>query len=104
MILLRDILPPDSPDPLVARTSEEEGAVLVSCDGDFRRIASKIPKGERTRFRKLSRIHLQCQGPQAIHRIKAAMSFIEAEYELAQKSNDPRMHLVISKGYLKTDR
>lgn len=52
---VRDILPTDSPDPLVATVSEEDGTVLVSCDRDFKLIAPRIPRGHRARFRRLSR-------------------------------------------------
>jgi hypothetical protein len=36
---VRDILPIDSPDPLIATVSEEDGDILVSCDRDFKLIA-----------------------------------------------------------------
>ena len=104
VIFLRDILPTDTPDQVVADVSETEGAVLVSCDGDFRRIAPRIPQGERQRFRTLSRVHLQVQAPQAAVRVEAAMSFIETEYEHAQNTNDPRMILSIGSSYLRTLR
>jgi predicted nuclease of predicted toxin-antitoxin system len=32
---LRDIMPIDSPDPVVAAVGDMEGAILVSCDHDF---------------------------------------------------------------------
>lgn len=104
VIFLRDILPTDTPDEVVADVSETEGAVLVSCDGDFRRIAPRVPHGERQRFRNLSRIHLQVQGPHAARRIEVAMSFIEAEYEIAQNSDDTRMILAIRDQVLRTHR
>lgn len=104
VILLRDILPTDSPDPLVATVSENQGAVLVSHDGDFKYIAPRIPVGARTRFSKLSRIHLQCPEPQAAKRVREAMSLIEAEYDIAQSSPDSRMILGISKQVIKTHR
>jgi predicted nuclease of predicted toxin-antitoxin system len=102
--LVRDILPTDSPDPLIATVSEEDGAILVSCDRDFKIIAPRIPRGYRTRFRKLSRISLQCSEPQAAQRVKAAMSLIEAEYEIARGSSDKRMFIVIQNDGIKTHR
>ncbi len=39
VILLREQLAPDSPDPLVAAVSEMNGAVLVSLDSDLKRLA-----------------------------------------------------------------
>lgn len=101
---VRDILPVDSSDPLVATVSEEYECVLVSCDRDFRLIAPRIPHGKRARFRKLSRISLECSEPQAATRVEAAMSLIEAEYEIAQRSRDKRLIIVIQSAGIKTQR
>ena len=61
VVFLRAWLPTDFPDQLVAAVSEDEGAVLVTVDGDFRKhIAPHIPIGPRARFRKLSHIRLEC--------------------------------------------
>jgi hypothetical protein len=105
IVYLRDWLPTDSPDQLVAAVSENEGAVLVTVDGDFRKhIAPRIPIGARTRFRKLSHIRLECPEPQAAKRLEAAMSFIEAERELALRRPDKRMILAIGISVLRTYR
>jgi predicted nuclease of predicted toxin-antitoxin system len=101
---VRDILPTDSPDQLVAAVSEQEGAILVSCDRDFKQIAPRIPRGARARFRKLSRISLECDEPQAARRVLAAMTLIEAEYEIASSSSDPRMFVTIQNSGIKTHR
>ena len=80
---VRDILPADSPDPLVATVSEDQCAILVSCDKDFDRIAPRIPKGSRSRFKKLSRITLACSEPQAAQRVEKLMEYIELEFKNA---------------------
>jgi predicted nuclease of predicted toxin-antitoxin system len=102
--LVRDILPTDSPDVLVAAASEIEGAILVSCDRDFDIIAPRIPRGMRSRFRRLSRISLQCSEPKAAQRVRAAMTLIEAEHEIAENSKDPRLFIVIQDHGIKTHR
>ncbi len=105
VIFLRDELPSDSPDPVVATVSEDMEAVLVSCDSDFRKkIAPRIPVGARTRFRKLSRIDLRCSEPRAGQRVEVVMSLIEAEFEIAQNSHDTRMHVAIGDSYIRTER
>jgi predicted nuclease of predicted toxin-antitoxin system len=104
VIHVRDILPVDSSDPLVATVSEEDNSVLVSCDRDFKLIAPRIPKGKRSRFRKLSRVSLECSEPQAVQRVQEAMSFIESEYQLAQTKPDKRMIIVIQTNGMKTLR
>ncbi|MGH6804871.1 MAG: DUF5615 family PIN-like protein [Methyloceanibacter sp.] len=104
VIFLRNILPPDSPDQIVADVSEAEGAVLVSCDGDFQRIAPRIPIGQRRRFARLSRVSLNCPEPQAANRVRVAMSLIETEYEVAQNANDARMIISIGRQVIRTHR
>jgi predicted nuclease of predicted toxin-antitoxin system len=78
--LVREILPADSPDPLIAAVAELDSYVLVSHDRDFETIAPRIPKGSRARFRKLSRISLECNEAQAANRIRQTMSYIELAF------------------------
>ena len=101
---IRDYVPPGAPDPLVATVSEERDAILVSFDGDFENIAPRIPKGERTRFRKLSRIYMCCGEPQAAQRLEKALGLIQSEYELAKGQRDVRMNMWIARGYIKIHR
>jgi hypothetical protein len=84
--------------------SEEKGWILVSCDKDFKSVAPRIPKGMRTRFRRLSRISLDCNEPQAAQRVRAAMSLIEREYEFAMESEDQRLFITIRNSGIKTHR
>lgn len=104
VIFLREWLPIDSPDALVATVSENEGAVLVTVDGDFRKhVAPHIPRGARARFRKLNQIRLECSEPQAAKRLTAAMSFVEAEHVIATDSSR-RMIVAIGNDVLRTHR
>ena len=84
VILARDIFLEQTPDQIVATVAENMDAILVSNDYDYRQIAPRIPMG-RARYQRLSRIHLRCGEPQAANRMLAAMSFVEHEYQLAQK-------------------
>ena len=104
VLYLRDVLAPDSPDEIVAAFSEAEDAVLVSLDGDFKRIAPRIPNSQRRRFRRLSRIALRCNPLQAEQRLSVAMPLIEAEYDIAQASPDPRMIVSIGNSFIRTER
>jgi hypothetical protein len=102
-LFLREWLPTDSPDRLVAAVSENEGAVLLTSMGIFAStLLHIIPLGARARFRKLSHIRLECPEPQAANRLKAAMSFIEAEHALALERPDKRMILSIGINVLRT--
>ncbi len=104
VVRLRDELPPDSPDPVVAKYAEQIDAVLISHDRDFRKIAPRIPRGGKARFRRLSRIHLQCDYPEAENRVAAALGLVEFEWNLAQERADKRIHIVIQKTGIKTNR
>jgi predicted nuclease of predicted toxin-antitoxin system len=99
---IRDYVPPGSPDPLVATVAEELKAVLISFDGDFEKIAPRIPRGERTRFRKLSRIWMRCSEPQAAKRLKMALDLVVSEHRVSQPNAPMRMW--VSTSYLRTDR
>ena len=104
VILLRERIAPDSPDPLVAAVSEMNGAVLVSLDSDFKRLAPRVPKGQRQRFRKLSRIGLRCKAPRCAQRLIATLSLIEHEWMVAQESADKRMIVDIGESYIRSIR
>jgi len=104
VILLRERIPPASPDPLVAAVSEMYGAILVSHDRDFRAIAPRVAVGERRRFRNLSRVALTCSPPGAPNRMRAALSLIEHEWFLAQETSDKRMIIEVGTSYIRTIR
>ena len=103
VVLLREQLAPDAPDPLVAAVSEMHHPVLVSLDADFRTLVPRAGVG-RQRFRRLSRIALRCNEPQAASRVTAAMSLIEHEWEAVQARSDARMILEIGPSYIRTLR
>jgi predicted nuclease of predicted toxin-antitoxin system len=101
---IRDHVPPGSPDPLVATVSEALKAVLITFDGDFQHIAPRIPKGQRTRFKTLSRIWMRCDEPDASDRLESALPLVESEFKLAQQSADRRMLMSIGASWIRTDR
>jgi predicted nuclease of predicted toxin-antitoxin system len=103
-VYIRDYVPPDSPDQLVATVAQELDAVLISFDGDFQHIAPRIPKGQRTRFRTLSRIWMRCFEPDGANRLEQALSLAESEFALAQQRADKRMLMQVGSSYLRTDR
>src|SRR5712671_1307142 len=90
---IRDYVPPGSPDPLVATVSQELNAILISFDGDFKKIAPRVPHGERARFRKLCRVWMRCGEPQAAKRLASALDLIISEHQLAQTRPDTRLQM-----------
>jgi predicted nuclease of predicted toxin-antitoxin system len=101
---IRDYVPPGSPDPLVATVSQELNAILVSFDGDFEKIAPRIPHGQRGRFRRLCRIWMRCDEPQAAKRLASALDLILSEYGLAQQRADTRLRMWVGRSFLRIDR
>jgi hypothetical protein len=88
VVFLRDIMPVDSPDLVVATVGDMDGVILVSCDRDFDAIAPRILKGLRARFRRLSRLSIRCAEFHAARRIEEAMELIELEFRTAQSRSD----------------
>lgn len=103
MTRLRNVLPPDTPDPIVAKIAQDNDCILLTHDGDFKKVAPRIEKGSRKRFKKLSRIHLACPQAQAQKRLAAAIALIEFEWTGAQARKD-RLYLVIQPATIKTHR
>lgn len=101
---LRDVLPTDSPDPLVAKVAQDNDSILLTHDGDFKKVAPRIPEGERSRFRKLSKIHLACDPTKSSKRLAAAMNLVEFEWRAAQERKDKRVHIVVQPTLMKTLR
>lgn len=91
----RDILPIGAPDELVGSIAENDRALLVSHDKDFKRIAPRIPEGERTRFRNLSMIRMECIKPRSAQRMGVALPYIEFEYNERDGQHDQRIIIAV---------
>ena len=57
---VRDVLAAGSPDPVVAIVGDRLSAIVVTWDRDFERLVSRVPEGNRRRFRNLGRISFRC--------------------------------------------
>lgn len=91
----RELLPRGSPDELVATASEYDGAILISHDSDFRQIATRIPDGQKNRFKKLSMVRMQCTKPRSAQRIEVALPYIEFEFNQRAFMHDKRMIVTV---------
>jgi predicted nuclease of predicted toxin-antitoxin system len=104
VILLRDRIPTESPDALVAAVAEANNAVLVTFDPDFKALASRIGIGRR-RFATLSLIRFEkWRESQAANRMEAALSLIEHEWTFSHASRDRRLFVVITAQTIRTHR
>lgn len=102
--LLREVIPTESPDPLVAATAQSYRAVLVSFDRDFDAKRAAVQIGRREE--KLSRVILKCREPEAANRIEVAMTLIESEYRIFRKKDSglKRMYVEVQGGAIRTHR
>jgi predicted nuclease of predicted toxin-antitoxin system len=87
----RAVIPPDSPDPIVAKAAQDADAILISEDGDFKSLVQR--KGRR--FKRLSRVSLRCGSAQTANRMAAALSLVEFEFAQAQIRQDKRIIIEI---------
>ncbi len=91
MLRAREKVPEGTPDPIVAKVSQDLEAILLTDDTDFDSFVAKRQDGQKMRFRKLSRIRLGCKHSQIVNRLEATIELIEFEYELAQGRKDKRI-------------
>lgn len=101
---IHSLVPEGSVDPLVAFVAEDQQAVLISFDSDFQKISPRIPDGQKTRFKRLSRIYMRCNEYQSAQRLSKAIDLIKSEFNIAQASHDQRMQVSIGKSYIRTER
>lgn len=84
--------------------AQDNDCILITHDGDFKKVAPRVPVGERRRFRNLSKIHLACNPTKASKRLADAMTLVEFEWESAQARADKRVHIVVQPTLMKTLR
>jgi predicted nuclease of predicted toxin-antitoxin system len=90
VIWTRDLTSQGAPDDVVAAVAERDQATLVSHDKDFKKIAPRIPNGQRQRFRKLSMVRMICVKPRSAERIATAIPCIEFDYSQRAELADRR--------------
>lgn len=70
----------DTVDPVIAAVCADYGQVLISHDGDFRRISRRLKITNRTYQNSLHRIGMRCPEPNSAKRIIEALPLIEFEW------------------------
>ena len=104
MLRAKDKVPEGTQDPIVAKVAQDLSAILLTDDSDFKTIVKRRPDGQKRRFRKLSRVNLDCKHFQVVKRLEAAISLIEFEYEIAQGRQDKRMIVDLKPTIMRTHR
>jgi predicted nuclease of predicted toxin-antitoxin system len=100
---MQDAMARGSPDLLVSEVALRNNAILVAVDPDMRRIASRHGIGS-SRFKRLHLLQFLCAEPQAVHRLREALSLIEHEWELCQRKAARRFWVEIGNSFIRTHR
>ncbi len=93
---VRDLFASGIADPIISAIGDEDSAIVVTHDKDFKILAQRAPEGTRQRFRRLGRISLRCREPQAKKRIEELIDSIEFEFMQVQKRRDQRLIMEIT--------
>ncbi|MFN3971016.1 MAG: DUF5615 family PIN-like protein [Gemmobacter sp.] len=101
---ITDFIPEGSPDPLVARYSQEAGAILVSHDRDFKEYSARRPNVQQPRFPRLCVVHMQCKQPRIPDRLLACLPIVALEFALRQQMHDQRLIVEIKTDFLVVHR
>lgn len=79
IVRLRDVMPPDTKDPVVAIAAASSNRVLITTDKDFRQIAKTLNMTRRE-SQKLHRVALRCADSKSAKRMQEAIPLIEFEW------------------------
>lgn len=85
VVTVTDILFQEAEDQIVATAAVQEQRILVSHDGDMRRIERKISQGHRDRYPTLCRLMLCLPEASAAERLRAFMPAVELEFAEAAR-------------------
>jgi predicted nuclease of predicted toxin-antitoxin system len=95
--LVREVLLPGMPDPLVALAADTYSMIVVTWNKrDFDKLVKRVPAGNRNKFRRAGMICFSCSEPLGVKRLEKVIRLIELEYELVQAEKDHRLIAYIS--------
>ena len=93
---VRELFPGGIPDPVIATIGDKLSAIVVSWDKDFEALVSRIPKGNRAKFRRLGRISFRCKETQGRRLIEQWVDYIEFHFAKVASRRDARMIVQIT--------
>lgn len=99
----RDLLLAQAPDEVLAAVGDRNEAIVVSWDKDFKVLASKMPSGTKTRFRKLGRSNFQCKESQGKKRLEQVIELVDFAYARSQQQPDKRFIAIIGTSFIRFD-
>ncbi len=93
---VRDLFASGIADTIISAVGDEESAIVITHDKDFRILAQRAPEGSRQRFRRLGRISLRCRETRAKRRREELIESIEFEMTQTRKRHDQRLIMEIT--------
>ena len=82
---LRDVMPTDTKDPVIAIACSENAQVLVTFDTDFKAAAKRLKLTKKKYQNSLHRVLMRCHEPDGVARLKEAIAIIESEWKGIKK-------------------
>ena len=94
---VRDLFPAGIPDPVIAAIGDNMSAIVVTWDKDFDSLISRIPKGNKAKFRRLGRISFRCSEADGRACLERWIRHIEFHHSEALEQKDFRLILEIQR-------
>ena len=101
---ITDFIPAGSPDELVAAVANENYAILISHDKDFKTHASRRIDGQSPRYSNLCVVRMECKQPRIAERLQKSLSHIVLEYDERQHMKDKRLIINVKSDVLTVHR
>ena len=101
VMLVADLFPAGSPDPVIAAIADRMGAIVVTWDRDFEQLVRRVPAGNRAQFRRLGRISFRCNEARGRRLLERWIDMVEFHYERAREQPDFRMIVQIQESGVK---
>jgi predicted nuclease of predicted toxin-antitoxin system len=99
LVRLRDVMPTDTKDPIIAVACEQYGQVLITHDQDFKSSAKRLGITQK-QYQGLHRVLMRCPEPMSASRLSLAMELIKREWEYASGTQplniEVREHSIIT--------
>ena len=95
--LVRELFPPRTPDPIIAKKADDMSAIIVTWNTrDFRKLVARIPEGNAACLRRCGRICFRVKEQEGRRYAEKWIDDIEYHYEKAQRERDKRLLIEIT--------
>ncbi len=99
-----DVLEAGAKDPALVAWAEQNDAIVVTSDRGFRRLVTRIPEQDRSRYRRAGRIIVPGDPALALARLAELIDLIEILFALLQHDPDQRLVMEIREHGLYIER